>query len=240
MPRFVDLKPSEITKLLDTSAGEKEALARVSDYKRERVPFYITDLLWERAGYFVVMYCNPKSVNIKLSWREKDQVIKGGIVRHSWRSHGSYLQEVQFDFEFQTGNTMPRIVDNKIVRGPGLDNLYELLELFDHPRIDPVTGEPNYTRIFFNTAMFPTFNLLGFFDPEDFTIPQTADEPNGISFNQSFTSRIIYPKVTNASQLVLAFNESGALTMQANLEDQTILGVAAEGIDSLDLVSLFR
>ncbi len=167
MPRFVDLKPSEITKLLDTSAGEKEALARVSDYKRERVPFYITDLLWERAGYFVVMYCNPKSVNIKLSWREKDQVIKGGIVRHSWRSHGSYLQEVQFDFEFQTGNTMPRIVDNKIVRGPGLDNRDRVARAWSFQVTrHPILQRPNYDQL--GRCFWFIYDLVGL---SDFGLP---------------------------------------------------------------------
>ena len=224
MANFVDLDPSTITRMEENTSGDREALARISDYQRERVPYVITCAQWERVGRYIVFYVNPSSVDISLSWREQDQVIKGGIVRHSWRSHKSYVQEVKLAFTFQTGNTMPRIIEGEVVKGPGLDNLYDMLELSDLSRIDPDTGEPNYVRIFFNTAMFPVFNIVGFFDPDEFTIPQTADEPFNIEFNRTFTARIFYPKITSYVQLSQALKSSGMLGRIATSNKDQIEG----------------
>jgi len=211
MVRLIDLDPkviAHIDSLADVNAG-LDAI-RERDYRGDRTPFYLTCRKWD---FVVLLYCNPSEVEFRFPWRESDQEVKGGMVRHSWRNKGTYLKEPIISFTFQTGNIMPRVVNNEVIMSPGLTNLYYIMELLDEDRI--YKGQPNYVEIAFNSMTFPVLVLSGFFSPDDFTIPQSSEDIHGFSFTLEFTARKFFPDITSKSQLIKAFKGSGAFNVRS-------------------------
>lgn len=229
MVKFYELDAEELREI---QAQQETTEREVGDrpFQHDRVPFWLTCPKWQDRGSgtgsrAIVLFCNPSEVDIEFSWRESEQEVKGGMVRHSWRNRkgNTYVKEVKLGFTFQTGNTMPYLDENGDIQvAQGLRNLYDTLELLDEERI--WKGRANYVQIGFNSSTFPRIVLTGFFDPDEFSIPQSAEELHGFSFQLNFTARKIYPDMTQARQLVEAFKDSGAFRIKST---ETALGTVA-------------
>lgn len=234
--------------LVDAWQEQHAAQMRTRDYGHERIPFWISCLRWIADENYIVLYCNPSTVEFSFPWREAEQETKGGIVRHSWydNKRKTYMKDPKLNFTFQTGNILPRAVqrfeepsittpipspvptalstvasnlgsyraaqiraDYDVKMAPGLVNMYAMMELLDEQRI--WKGRPNYVQIGFNSWTFPVLTLVGFFDPSDFLIPQTAENPNSVEFSISFTMRESDPHLTKATDLINQFKGSALI-----------------------------
>jgi hypothetical protein len=241
MARLIDLDPNIVAEVeAVTTAGQIQDAVGDRDYRGLRRPFYITCRKWaEEEGRYIILYCNPSDVEFRFPWRESEQEIKGGMVRHSWRNKGTYLKEPGLSITYQTGNVMPRIANGAVEMSPGLSNLYDFMELLDEDRV--YNSRPNYVEIAFNSMTFPVLVIHGFFAPEDFTLPQSSEELHGFSFSIEFTARTFHPDITKASTLVQAFKGSPAFTVKSFRRDQAAeTADAAESATSNAISTVFQ
>jgi len=216
MPQFTDYDPKGPIAQMVSRATETYASR---DFKHKRVPFIITCEKWSAVQRHIILYCNPSEAEFSFPFREAEQEIKGGIVRHSWRSHGSYFREPTIDFTFHTGNVMPRLENGRVEMAPGLENLYDMLELLDTERL--WRNQANYVSIAFNSMTFPSLVMRGFFSTDDFTIPQSVDKLHGFDFSLKFVARSFTPSINTSRELVAAFRDSSAFAVKSAPNEMT-------------------
>lgn len=181
-----------------------------------RSPFIFTSVKWRREGKFIAWFANPSEITWKIPLRGTDQQTKTGRVTHNWfdSRRGTFYDEPQLTFNFQSGNIMPFIQRKnqrpQVINNSGLDNFYKLLELMQQERFTPDTGENNFISIFYNSNIFPTMSLVGMFRQEDgISFTDSGENPLQVnSWTAGFTVYETHPPLNSANALIDAFGRS--------------------------------
>jgi len=143
------------------------------------------------------------------------------------------------DFPFK--NTLTERINNRITGGlytssDGLNNFYRFLELYNIPRLNEDTGEPNYIRLIMNTLLFPKLTLRGqFVADEPISFEESSGDQTQIEWTIKFVVHDTVPNITSAqlSDLLDIWKSSGGdsgfrspqpediESMQENLREET-------------------
>lgn len=83
--------------------------AAADDVNRTRSPFVLTCQQWITEGRYIVAAVNPAEVQWRMPQRSVAQKTRAGEILHVWkdRFRGTFYDEPQLTFNFQTGNIMP-------------------------------------------------------------------------------------------------------------------------------------
>lgn len=178
----------------------------VDDFGRPRNPFEA-----------IILHINPSEVSIQQSIRGVESKNKSGTVLYTWRDRKrkTFFDEPVVQFTFHTGNTSPftyigglinqrKITSDDYTTQPisrGLANYYRFLELLDDRKILP-DGRPNFVYITHTSRLYPKLTLVGFFHVDGVNVQETANEPNQITWQASFTCRFTYPHLSDSKALL--------------------------------------
>ena len=147
-----------------------------------RIPFVLDCVKWrqETIKRKLVFKCNPSDVNFSFPLRGATQKVKIGMVFYWWKNaiRNSHFDVPVVTFTFQSGNVVPMRGNNPdtLYIPEGVDNYYEYMSLIDEDRMLS-DGTPNFVYIQHNSAIFPSLQLTGFFDPSrETTVKETAGD----------------------------------------------------------------
>jgi len=178
----------------------------------DRAPFLITTERDIPNNKYIFLYCNPAEVSFQQGMRGAEQKVRGGAVQHVWfdrNGNKSFFDEPTLGFQFQSGNTIPVIINEGAAKAaPGLNNVFDLLDLLDQPRVLD-DGRPNYVYIVYTSRNFPSLTLVGFFTPEGFSFTDSADDPTVLNLSANFLMYDSYPRLSSANVLVQMFADYG-------------------------------
>lgn len=166
----------------------------------------------------IILHINPSEVNITQGIRGAESKNKSGTVLYTWRDQKrkTFFDEPVVQLTFHTGNILPFTYIGQIASGGnqvqesdyqiqpiprGLANFYRFLELIDDRKILP-DGRPNFVYITHSSRKFPKLTLIGFFNPEGIQIPDTAEDPNQLTWQASFTCRFTSPHLSDSKELL--------------------------------------
>jgi hypothetical protein len=180
------------------------------DFGRSRNPFEA-----------IILHINPSEVSIQQSIRGVESKNKSGTVLYTWRDRKrkTFFDEPVVQFTFHSGNIAPfsYIGDLKKKKtleaadyntqpiARGLANYYRFLELLDDRKILP-DGRPNFVYITHSSRVYPKLTLVGFFHVDGVNVQESANEPNQISWQASFTCRFTYPQLSDSRALMEVYN----------------------------------
>ncbi len=185
----------------------------------QRRPFVLTCQQWIEEGRYIYCRVNPRSAVWTMPLRKADQLTMAGTVQHTWRqqlsvNRSSYFGEPEIAFTFQSGNIMPvrpdRYIDPARPRAEtslprGLDNYYAFKELLNQPAIvNDATGDrrANVVYIMYTSQVYPSIVLTGMFKQEGLSTADTAEDPNRVEWNATFTVFDSFPRFDRYDELV--------------------------------------
>lgn len=185
----------------------------------QRRPFVLTTQGWLEEGRYIYCRVNPRAAMWSMPLRSAEQLTMAGTVRHTWRQQlsqgrSSYFGEPEIAFTFQSGNIMPvrpdRYTDPAKPRSEmhlprGLDNFYAFKELMNQPAIvNDAAGDrrANVVYIMYTSQIYPSIVLQGMFKQEGLSYPDTAEDPNRIEWNATFTVYDSFPRFDRYDELV--------------------------------------
>lgn len=155
--------------------------------------------------------CNPAEVQWTMRQRSEEQKTKAGTVLHVWndRDRNTYFDEPVITLNLQAGNILPvRNIDAATTPEipAGLNNFYEFLSLVDEVKVLN-DGRANLCYIKYNSLIFPSLTLWGFFTPDGISFRDTAS--NHATVNDWTASFTVYK--TDIGQLGRNTNFAGPL-----------------------------
>lgn len=165
----------------------------------------------------IVWYANPKSVDWSISQRGMESKTKSGTVLHIWRDRlrKTDYEDPKIVMTFQSGSIIPgytNATDSNILAGApdaplsqGLNNFYQFLQLIDASKIK--NGQANLIHILYNSRIFPSMVISGFFDPQSvIKFTDNADQPFTITgWSSTFTIYRTVPAYNKWSELARQF-----------------------------------
>jgi hypothetical protein len=161
--------------------------------------------------------CNPSDVSWTLQQRSVEQKTKAGTVLHVWNDNDrkTYFNEPVLTFNLQSGNILPSrsILDPRGSITEGLDNFYEFMALVDEVKVLD-DGRANLCYIDYNSLIFPSIRLWGFW------------QPSGISFSDSASSHAQVNSWTASFTVYKSFPELGRAiaTTNTSIKDGSLAG----------------
>lgn len=180
----------------------------------------------------IIWYANPKSVDWSISQRGMEAKTKSGTVLHIWRDRlrKTDYEDPKIVMTFQSGSIIPgytNAMDPAALAGnpnvplaQGLNNFYQFLSLVDSSKIK--NGQANLVHILYNSRIFPSMVISGFFDPQSVVrFSDSSDQPFQInSWSATFTIYRTVPAYNNWDELAqrfrAEFKESGDPFNQAS------------------------
>lgn len=143
--------------------------------------------------------CNPADVSWTMPQRTVEQKSKAGTVLHAWNDNDrkSYYDEPVLTFKLQTGNILPTrsILNPRGVVPEGLNNFYEFMSLVDEVKVLD-DGRANLCYIDYNSLIFPSIRLWGFWQPKGISFSDSAtDHAQVTNWTASFTVYKSFPEL---------------------------------------------
>lgn len=143
--------------------------------------------------------CNPSDVSWTMPQRTVEQKTKAGTVLHAWNDNDrkTYFDEPVLTFKLQTGNILPTrsILNPRGVVPEGLDNFYEFMSLVDEVKVLD-DGRANLCYIDYNSLIFPSIRLWGFWQPSGIAFSDSATNHAQVnSWTASFTVYKSFPEL---------------------------------------------
>lgn len=118
-----------------------------------------------------------------------------------------------------------RVTGGSYTQSDGMKNFYKFLRLYNIPRLNEETGEPNYIRLIMNTLMFPKLTIRGqFSSDEPLDWEETSESPTQIEWTSKFIVHNIVPNITIAefADLLETWTQAGGDSgFRAPLPDDT-------------------
>jgi len=205
-----------------------QTLNRKAFYPRHytglRSPMILTSRRWfSYLKRVIVLFVNPREMTWNFPRRETMEKTAAGTVRNVWRNQfrGRYYDEPTISMSFQGGNIMPsagwvQTVSSGVNRGrtvenfsyspndpgvpPGLSNFYDFLELLDEPGL--IGNIENEHIILHRSRVFPELQIYGYFEPEGFSMPETADDSgNTVTWQAQFRVYRTTPNIFRSSAM---------------------------------------
>jgi hypothetical protein len=178
---------------------------------RDRSPMIITNTNWLGNGRYILFWTNPSTATWNFQLRGSEQQTRTGYVMHYWRDakRTTYWDNPVVNFTFQSGNMLPvRLIQSEDILGntttvflpPGLLDYYDFFELLDDKKIMP-DGRPNLTYIVYHSLVYPSITLYGHFQPDNITMTDSTDTPDGITWTASFRIKGSSPRLYRSGDL---------------------------------------
>jgi hypothetical protein len=161
--------------------------------------------------------CNPSDVSWKMPQRSVEQKTKAGTVLHTWNdnSRKTYFDEPILTFKLQSGNILPTrsILNPRGTVPEGLNNFYEFMSLVDEVKVLD-DGRANLCYIDYNSLIFPSIRLWGFW------------QPSGISFSDSAVNHAQVNEWSASFTVYKSFPELGRniATTNTSIKDGSLAG----------------
>jgi hypothetical protein len=143
--------------------------------------------------------CNPSDVSWSMPQRSVEQKTKAGTVLHTWNDNDrkTYFDEPVLTFQLQSGNILPprSILNPRGVVPEGLNNFYEFMSLVDEVKVLD-DGRANLCYIDYNSLIFPSIRLWGFWQPSGISFSDSAENHAQVnSWSASFTVYKSFPEL---------------------------------------------
>jgi len=219
-------RPPNLSTSLSTEASDKyfnsqlKATIKTTQYETKRIPWTITCQSWIKKQQYLVFNANPESARWTMPLRGTVSKQRAGQVLHIWKNkyRDSYFDEPRLELTFQSGNiltVMPVVAAGttinaeNIVIKEGLYNFYKFIELLEEPKILP-DGTINTVYINYNSQLFPSMMLSGFFDPSQFSFTDGTSKSALIeNWSSTFIVMDTFPKMQSnqiANMIAGTFN----------------------------------
>ena len=217
----------ELTELTNPLQEALDEAQPATDFPGQRAPFVLSCVKWLLENREPIVFeVNPSEANFTFSLRETVQEVDKGKILHSWPDpdkEDDLMKEVSVNITFQSGNILSRYIASKKERlespdTPGINNkkiakgilhYFRYLDLFKEDRI--YKSSDNFVLINFNSMLYPSLTLLGFFDPDPLQVAQSAQDPLQFTWPATFTIHDSRPNLHSEAELVAAFATSGML-----------------------------
>lgn len=177
-----------------------------------RVPFVFTCAEWMKTGRSIVMWVNPQDASFTIPIRESEEPTSDGFVINEFPGpDGTTMGVPRVSFTCSTGNTMPKGGAGPVTPEnlqPGLVNLYEFAELRTMRGLT-TDGKPNMVYCYFNSRVYPSMLIIGRFAGQDLAIPNSAENPNEVSYSLEMVIAQTIPKLNNAADLISVWRSAG-------------------------------
>lgn len=152
---------------------------------------------------------NPSDVSWTLAQRSQEQKTKAGTVLHVWNDNErkTYYDEPVLTINFQSGNILPTrsILDFRGDIPEGLVNFYEFMALVDEVKVLD-DGRANLCYIRYNSLIFPSITLWGFWQPSGISFSDRAD--NHAQINNWTASFTVYKSTPEIGRAIATNNQS--------------------------------
>jgi len=161
---------------------------------------------------------NPSDVSWTLAQRSQEQKTKAGTVLHVWNDNQrkTYYDEPVLTINFQSGNILPRrsVLDFNGRIPEGLDNFYEFMALVDEVKVLD-NGDPNLCYIQYNSLIFPSITLWGFWQPQGISFSDNSNTHAQVNnWTASFT---VYKSTPEIGRAIATNNQSRVDGQEAGL-----------------------
>lgn len=215
--------PASIAKVIErVSSRESRDRDQQRHYRGPHLSTGIATQQWwaDEQDKIIWTWVNPKSMTWGMPLRGAVQKTKGGEVRFLWpRRHAKNKKKIYFDtfpvnIVFQSGNILTAIAQSTNLAGehagdvpPGLDDFYHFLELMNEPPLLD-DGSDNWHVISYNSPVFPSITLKGWFDPQSLSMAEEAEGVYGVQWSATMFVHTTTPPVWNATELRRMFGSS--------------------------------
>jgi len=152
---------------------------------------------------------NPSDVSWTMAQRSQEQKTKAGTVLHVWNDNErkTYFDEPVLTINFQSGNILPTrsLLDFQGTIPEGLVNFYEFMALVDEVKVLD-DGRANLCYIKYNSLIFPSITLWGFWQPQGISFSDQAS--NHAQVNNWSASFTVYKSTPELGRAVAITNQS--------------------------------
>lgn len=182
---------------------------------RARVPWVFTNRNWIRnqGRRAITMWVNPSSIQLEMPKRATIEKNAGGMTVHEIKIRGrdTVYDEPTITFEASAGNIIPIEIRDILgetvdrIPQPGLVNMYDMMELLGESYQIESTGEPNFAMFWMSSYAFPSLGVVGFFDPQVFSVSHDAENPFSATYSLKFEVVSTNPRLDKSADLLRAF-----------------------------------
>lgn len=168
-------------------------------------------------GRHLLFWAGPKTVQWKFQQRGSMQQTRSGHIAHYWKdqARNTYFDNPSIEFTFQTGSLLPLFNNNDLTfqdgsrrLPPGLVDYYDFFGILDEAKVLS-SGRPNYVIITYQSLLYPTIVLRGFFEPEvPMIVSEDSAKPASITWNATFRLKDSTPKFNNSQDLAKSWISS--------------------------------
>jgi hypothetical protein len=152
---------------------------------------------------------NPSDVAWTMAQRSQEQKTKAGTVLHVWNDNErkTYFDEPVLTINFQSGNILPSrsLLDFRGELPEGLCNFYEFIALVDEVKVLD-DGRANLCYIQYNSLIFPSITLWGFWTPNGISFSDSAE--NHAQVNNWTASFTVYKSTPELGRAIATTNQS--------------------------------
>lgn len=152
---------------------------------------------------------NPSDVSWSMAQRSQEMKTKAGTVLHVWNDNQrkTYFDEPVLTINFQSGNILPTrsIASFRGDIPEGLCNFYEFMALVDEVKVLD-DGRANLCYIQYNSLIFPSITLWGFFTPNGISFSDSA--ANHAQVNNWTASFTVYKSSPELGRAIATSNQS--------------------------------
>jgi hypothetical protein len=110
---------------------------------------------------------------------------------------------------------------------PGLQNLYDFIELIDQPILERGKEMENRHILFYRTQVFPQLRVEGYFTPEGISFTESVDNANRLTWTAQFEVYKTTPPLWGKNAATALKSAYSAAMLQAGFAT----GLIAQGID---------